>query len=75
MPRAGAAIDVHGATNTTISGCRFERLDNNAILLSGYTRGVTITGNDAAWLGANFAAGWGDTVLNDGTSGDQPRGQ
>ena len=70
----GAALDIHGAHNVTIANSRFERLDNNAILLSGYTRAVNIVDNEASWLGANFAAAWGDTVLNDGTAGNQPRG-
>ena len=51
----------------------FYRLDNNAILLSGYTRHVTIAENEAVWLGMNFAAAWGDTDGHDGTNGNQPR--
>ena len=51
----------------------FHRLDNNAILLSGYTRHVTIAENEAVWLGMNFAAAWGDTDGHDGTNGNQPR--
>jgi hypothetical protein len=31
----GAALDIHGAEDVVVDGCRFERLDNNAILLSG----------------------------------------
>ena len=63
----GAAIELHGVVNVSVSACRFERLDNNAILLSGYTRDVAIRNNTAAWLGMNFAAAWGDTDGIDGT--------
>ena len=50
----GAAVDIHGAKDVHIVGCRFDRLDNNAILLSGYTRDVNISDNEAVWLGMNF---------------------
>jgi hypothetical protein len=69
----GAAVDIHGATDVHITGCKFERVDNNAILLSGYTRHVNISDNEAVWLGMNFAAAWGDTDGHDGTAGNQPR--
>jgi hypothetical protein len=31
----GAAIELHGVVNVSVSACQFVRLDNNAILLSG----------------------------------------
>jgi hypothetical protein len=41
----GAALDIHGAERITVSDNAFRRLDNNAIILSGYTRHVTIRQN------------------------------
>ena len=70
----GAALEISGAEDVVVSGGRWERLDNNAILLSGYTRGVQLVNNTAAWLGMNWAAAWGDTDGIDATQGTQPRG-
>jgi hypothetical protein len=70
----GAALDIHGAKNVAVDNCAFVRLDNNAIILTGYTRNVSIVNNTAAWLGMNFAAAWGDTDGVDATNGNQPRG-
>jgi hypothetical protein len=36
----GAALHIHGAVGTKVSGCDFQRLDNNAIILTGFTRNV-----------------------------------
>jgi hypothetical protein len=69
----GAALDIHGAERVNISDNAFRRLDNNAIILSGYTRHVTIRHNTASWLGQNFVVSWGDTDGFDGTAGTQPR--
>ena len=70
----GAAVHIHGAERSIIHDCDFVRLDNNAIILTGYTRNVSITNNSASWLGMNFAAAWGDTDEMDATAGNQPRG-
>ena len=56
-----AALHFHGVEDVRISDCKFVRLDNTALLLSGYTRGVQITRNYAQWLGMGFAVAWGDT--------------
>ena len=69
----GAALHIHGAVGTAVEGCDFQRLDNNAIILTGFTRNVSIVNNTARWLGMNFAAGWGDTDGVDATAGNQPR--
>jgi len=69
----GAALHLHGAVGTRIEGCTFSRLDNNAIILTGFDRNVSIINNTASWLGMNFAAAWGDTQDYDATDGNQPR--
>lgn len=69
----GAAVEIHGAERVNISDNSFRRLDNNAIILSNYTRHVMIGHNLASWLGMNFVVSWGDTAGFDGTSGTQPR--
>ena len=37
----------------TISGNYFSRLDGNVIMLSGYTRNITIYRNEFEWIGDN----------------------
>ena len=81
-----AVVLVEGTEGTNISGCIFERVDGNAVLLSAYNRHVEVSYNDFAWIGATAVALWGntestggaDSVLaegygGDGTSGNQPR--
>jgi len=93
----GGAIFLEGVENVSVTDSLFERIDGNAIMVSGehnasffacfvmttanstestsvgYTRHVSITDNEAVWLGLSFAAGWGYTREQDGTDGQQPR--
>eukprot|EP00039_Didymoeca_costata_P013183 m.196382 g.196382 ORF g.196382 m.196382 type:complete len:799 (+) comp15699_c0_seq3:667-3063(+) len=69
----GGAIFLEGTKNVEISGCDFERLDGNAIMVSGFNRNATISDNHFSWLGASAIAGWGYTNENDGMDGLQPR--
>ena len=82
-----AVVFIEGAERVTVSGCVFERVDGNAVLLSAYTRNVSITYNEFAWIGQTAVASWGNTAPTagadsvmpygygaDGTNGDQPRG-
>ena len=76
------------SSQVRIAGCVFERIDGNAVLLSGYNRAAEITHNEFAWIGATAIALWGNTSPTktgadaalpegygaDGTAGDQPRG-
>lgn len=39
----------------------FERLDGNAVMVSGYNRDTTIQQSDFAYLGGNAVAVWGYT--------------
>ena len=81
---------LEGVENATVRDCAFSDLDGNALFLSGYTRGVTLAGNEFAFIGDNAMAAWGYTrdlasrandrdalpfgVGVDGTGGTQPRG-
>ena len=73
LQRMGA-IFLEGTEHVTIQGCLFERLDGNAVFLSGYTRGALIQNNEFVWIGDSAMAAWGYTEMIDGTGGQQPRG-
>eukprot|EP01116_Phalansterium_solitarium_P022687 TRINITY_DN7582_c0_g1_i1.p1 TRINITY_DN7582_c0_g1~~TRINITY_DN7582_c0_g1_i1.p1 ORF type:complete len:924 (-),score=219.53 TRINITY_DN7582_c0_g1_i1:171-2942(-) len=68
-----AAIVLEGTEEVEITGCTFTRLDGNAVVLNGYNRNATVSGNEFVWLGANGVAAWGYTDDWDGTGGQQPR--
>jgi len=70
--RRGGAIFIENASNVTISGCNFFRLDGNAIFLSKKTRHVHIEYNHFEWIGENAIATWGDTNGYDATAGEYP---
>ena len=66
--------------STLIQECTFERLDGNAIMLSGYNNNTVILKNEFVWIGDTAIAAWGNTKGSsvkgmgwDGTDGDQPR--
>ena len=67
---------IEGAIDVLVQGCTFRRCDSNALMLSGFTRGVLIEDNDFSYIGDSAIATWGYTRDNDydGTSGEQPRG-
>lgn len=66
----GGALFVENAEDLTVEQCRFERLDGNALFLSGYTRGVTISNSTFAFIGDNAVALWGRTAMPGGA--DEP---
>jgi hypothetical protein len=81
-----AVVFLEGTENVTLSGCVFERVDGNAVLLSAYNRNASIVYNEFVWIGATAVALWGNTESTtgadsvmpegygaDGTSGNQPR--
>ena len=79
LQRMGALF-LEGTKNVTIDGCIFERLDGNAIMVSGYNRNTTIQRNEFVWIGDSAIAQWGYTSGTDvpgmgwdGTDGNQPR--
>ena len=72
----GGALLIEGAESATVEGCTFQRVDGNALFVSGYNRDVAIVNNDFSWIGDCAMATWGYTADNDqdGTGGEQPRG-
>jgi hypothetical protein len=75
-----AAVLLEGTEGTAVAGCRFERLDGTALMLSGYNRGAEVVDNDFVWIGGSAMVSWGRTAGDptgtdgpDGTNGDQPR--
>ncbi len=78
--RAGALF-FEGTEGVTLDGNLFTTLDGNAVFLSGYTRGATITRNEFFSIGETAIASWGFTDGSpvpgmgfDATAGNQPRG-
>ena len=79
LERMGALF-FEGTKNTLVEGCIFERLDGNAIMISGYNRNTTILKNEFKWIGSTAIGSWGYTSGTrvpgmgwDGTDGNQPR--
>jgi hypothetical protein len=83
-----AVVFIEGTEGTNVTGCVFERIDGNAVLLSAYNRNVSVTHNEFAWIGSTAVALWGNTESSgsgnadaimpegygaDGTAGNQPR--
>ena len=81
LERLGALF-FEGTEDLTIAGCRFERLDGNGLMLSGYHRRASIVDSHWAWTGGTAIAAWGRTdELSDGgihgwdaTPGNVPHG-
>jgi hypothetical protein len=78
-----AVVFLENTERVNVSGCVFERVDGNAVLLSAYNRNASITYNEFVWTGATAVALWGNTYGGDdrlppgygfdGSAGDQPR--
>ena len=56
-----AAVFLQGTENAVIDGCGFERLDGNALMVSGYNRAATVSDSDFSFIGGNAVAAWGYT--------------
>ena len=67
------ALLLEGTEDALIADCLFERIDGNAVFLSGYNRRAQVLRNEFALLGNNAVASWGRSVDFDGTGGQQPR--
>lgn len=63
LERMGA-IFLEGTECVSISNSTFERLDSNAVFLSGYNQHASITQNNFRWLGQNAIASWGRPIDN-----------
>ena len=73
LDRAGA-IFLQGTENVTFDRCSFERLDGNAVMVSGYNRHATIKNSDFAFIGGNAIAAWGytnETATDPGRPGEK----
>ena len=55
------AVFLQGTEGVEINGCVFDRLDGNAVMVSGYNRNATIQGSDFSYIGGNAIAAWGYT--------------
>jgi len=55
------AVFLQGTESVTIEDCRFERVDGNGVMISGYNRNATILDSDFAFIGGNAIASWGYT--------------
>lgn len=60
LDRIGALF-LQGTEGVVISNSIFERLDGNAVMISGYNRNATIQDSDFAYIGENAIASWGYT--------------
>jgi hypothetical protein len=52
------AIFFQGTENAVIDTCVFDRLDGNAVMISGYNRNATVQNSDFSFLGGNAIASW-----------------
>jgi len=59
------AIFLQGTESVTLENCTFERLDGNAVMVSGYNRNATVTNSDFSFLGGNAVVSWGYTNETD----------
>ena len=57
-----AALHVSGVEGFTVEGCLFERLDGNAVMISGYARNTTVRDNEFHLVGENGIVSWGYTA-------------
>mmetsp|Transcript_116850 Transcript_116850/g.239049 ORF Transcript_116850/g.239049 Transcript_116850/m.239049 type:complete len:851 (+) Transcript_116850:58-2610(+) len=60
LDRIGAVF-LQGTEDVKITGNSFERLDGNAVMISGYNRRATVSESDFAYIGGNAIASWGYT--------------
>jgi len=66
----GGALFAEGTESMSVTGCLFQRVDGNALFLSGYNRLAAIEKNEFAWVGDSAVAAWGYTEEHDGRGGD-----
>lgn len=66
-----AALFFQGTDRVSVDNCVLQRLDGNALMLSGYNQHAIIANNTFLYTGASNIALWGSTS---GTHPDQPLG-
>jgi hypothetical protein len=59
------AIFLQGTEGVVMENCTFDRLDGNAVMVSGYNRNATITNSDFSFIGGNAIVSWGYTNETD----------
>ena len=66
-----AAFFAEGVDKLVVKGCSFYRNDGNGLMLSGYSRDITLSNNEFAWTGGTAMAAWGltDELSDGGTKG------
>lgn len=57
----GGAVFLEGTRDCVVMNCKFERLDGNAVFVSGFNRNATVQDSEFSWLGHSAAAAWGYT--------------
>jgi len=60
LDRTGAVF-LQGTEGAIFDGCTFDRLDTNAVMISGYNRNATVTNSEFSYIGGNAVAAWGYT--------------
>jgi hypothetical protein len=61
LERNGALL-LEGTAGVSITDCAFDRIDGNAIFLSGWNRGAVVARNEFSNLGQSAVAAWGRTA-------------
>ena len=56
-----AALFTEGTEQLEVDRCVFERLDGNAVAISGYARNATVSGCSFSWIGDSAIVSWGYT--------------
>ena len=69
----GAAIFVEGASNVSITGCRFDRVDGSGVFVSNWARDVRVASNEFAFSGSAGIIVMGECELIDCTTGTHPQ--
>ena len=59
------AVYLQGTEGATFESCVFDRLDGNAVMISGYNRNATVSHSDFSYIGGNAMAAWGYTNETD----------
>eukprot|EP00425_Heterocapsa_triquetra_P004269 CAMPEP_0195159552 /NCGR_PEP_ID=MMETSP0448-20130528/186222_1 /TAXON_ID=66468 /ORGANISM="Heterocapsa triquestra, Strain CCMP 448" /LENGTH=653 /DNA_ID=CAMNT_0040198351 /DNA_START=30 /DNA_END=1987 /DNA_ORIENTATION=+ len=62
-----SAVFLQGTENVTVQKSTFQRLDGNAVMISGYNRYTRIHDNDFAYIGGNAIVSWGYTNETENT--------
>ena len=65
-----AALFFEGTDGMVMRDCTVERVDGNAVMLSGYNRRATIERNSFSYIGDSVIASWGHTKEIDGVEGN-----